>query len=112
MTTEAKQFKEVTVLLVEDDDVDVMGVERALRKLKILNPIVRAKDGLEALELLRDPHAVSYTHLIRRIPKRNTGQSPTLSRHCPTRRRWVWTWLSRPIATLRSSWPETREHRR
>lgn len=64
MTTEAKQFKEVTVLLVEDDDVDVMGVERALRKLKILNPIVRAKDGLEALELLRDPHAVRRPYVI------------------------------------------------
>ncbi|MBK9026776.1 MAG: response regulator [Propionivibrio sp.] len=64
MTTEAKQFKEVTILLVEDDDVDVMGIERALRKLKILNHIVRAKDGLEALELLRDPHAVRRPYVI------------------------------------------------
>ncbi len=64
MTTEAKQFKEVTILLVEDDDVDVMGIERALRKLKILNHIVRAKDGLEALELLRDPDAVRRPYII------------------------------------------------
>lgn len=43
----------VTVLLVEDDDGDAMAVERAFRKARIANPIVRAVDGIEALEVLR-----------------------------------------------------------
>jgi CheY-like chemotaxis protein len=43
----------VHVLLVEDDDVDVMAVERAFRDLKLANPLYRARDGLEALAMLR-----------------------------------------------------------
>ncbi len=43
----------VNILLVEDDDVDVMAVKRAFRNLKIANPLYEAKDGLEALEMLR-----------------------------------------------------------
>ena len=45
--------KEITVLLVDDDEVDVMGVKRAFDKTKIKNPIVVARDGLDALEKLR-----------------------------------------------------------
>ena len=44
---------EVTVLLVEDDDVDAERVERAFRKSGIPHPIRRARDGIEALEILR-----------------------------------------------------------
>ncbi|WP_024871900.1 response regulator [Tolumonas lignilytica] len=61
---ESKPYKEVTILLVEDDDVDVMGVERALKKLKIANPIVRARDGMEGLALLREPAAVPRPYII------------------------------------------------
>lgn len=43
----------VTLLLVDDDDVDIMSVRRALRELDIDNPVVVAHDGLEALEHLR-----------------------------------------------------------
>ncbi len=43
----------VTVLLVEDDAVEVMAVERAFKKKKIANPVVVAKDGIEALAILR-----------------------------------------------------------
>lgn len=43
----------VKVLVVEDDDADFMAIERAFQKEKILNEIVRAKDGVEALDLLR-----------------------------------------------------------
>lgn len=64
MTTETRPYKEVTILLVDDDDVDVMGVERALKKLKILNPIVRACDGLEGLALLRDSQAVKRPYIV------------------------------------------------
>ena len=47
-------YKHVTILLVEDDDVDAKSVKRAFQKLKIINPIVRAKDGAIALELLKE----------------------------------------------------------
>ena len=48
-----KNTKTVTLFIVDDDDVDVLGIERALKKLKIANPTIRAKDGVEALEMLR-----------------------------------------------------------
>lgn len=43
----------VTTLLVEDDKVDIMAVKRAFKKLQIASPLVVAKDGIEALNLLR-----------------------------------------------------------
>ncbi|KIE21964.1 chemotaxis protein CheY [Vibrio sinaloensis] len=46
-------YKTVSLLLVEDDDIDAMGIERAHQALKLLNPMFRARDGVEALELLR-----------------------------------------------------------
>jgi CheY-like chemotaxis protein len=45
--------KPVQILLVEDDDVDVMAVQRAFRDRRLLNPITVAKDGIEALEIMR-----------------------------------------------------------
>ena len=47
-----KKFKPASILLVEDDDIDAMSVQRAFKRMKIANPIVRAKDGIEALEIL------------------------------------------------------------
>lgn len=47
------QHKSVTFLLVEDDDVDVMVLKHSFRRLKIANPIVVARDGIEALEVMR-----------------------------------------------------------
>jgi CheY-like chemotaxis protein len=44
---------ELTLLLVEDDDIDAEVVQRSLKQAKIVNPLVRAHDGLEALEMLR-----------------------------------------------------------
>ena len=46
-------MSEISILLVEDDEVDVKAVKRALRDLKIANPVWRASDGIEALEMLR-----------------------------------------------------------
>lgn len=43
----------VNILLVEDDDGDAKAVRRAFSKAKIANPILRAIDGIEALEMLR-----------------------------------------------------------
>ena len=45
--------KTVTFLVVEDDEVDVKGIMRAFQRMKIANPVVRAEDGLEALDFLR-----------------------------------------------------------
>ena len=43
----------VNLLLVDDDEVDVQGLKRAFMKSRIGNPIVVARDGIEALEVLR-----------------------------------------------------------
>lgn len=45
----------MTILLVEDDEVDIMNVKRAFKKNNISNPLVVAHNGLEALEVLRSP---------------------------------------------------------
>lgn len=61
---ENKGEKDVMLFLVEDDDVDAMAVQRALKQLKILNPLVRARDGMEALEMLRDGEIVRRPYII------------------------------------------------
>jgi CheY-like chemotaxis protein len=43
----------VNLLLVDDDEVDVQGLKRAFTKSRIGNPITVARDGIEALEVLR-----------------------------------------------------------
>jgi len=43
------------ILLVEDDDVDAMTVQRSFKDLKIANKLVRRTDGEDALEYLRNP---------------------------------------------------------
>src|SRR6266700_2865295 len=46
-------MKPLSILLVEDDDGDAKAIERSFRKVKVANPIVRAIDGLDALEILK-----------------------------------------------------------
>ncbi len=43
----------IRILLVEDDDGDAKAVERTFLKARIANPIVRALDGIEAMEMLK-----------------------------------------------------------
>lgn len=43
----------VNILLVEDDEVDIMNVQRAFKKNNINNPLFVARNGLEALDALR-----------------------------------------------------------
>ncbi len=43
----------LNILLVEDDEVDVMTVQRAFKKGNITNPLYVAGNGLEALSMLR-----------------------------------------------------------
>jgi CheY-like chemotaxis protein len=47
-----RSSKAVTILLVEDDEVDVKALRWAFDKLKIANPLRVARDGVEALEML------------------------------------------------------------
>ncbi|ABE56879.1 response regulator receiver protein [Shewanella denitrificans OS217] len=49
-----RAYKEVSILLVEDDDIDAMSIERALKKLRLANPYYRAVDGVEGLAILRN----------------------------------------------------------
>ena len=48
-----RDSKIVTILLVEDDEVDVKALQRAFDKLKIANPLVVAGDGVDAWEKLQ-----------------------------------------------------------
>ncbi|WP_044246582.1 response regulator [Chondromyces apiculatus] len=43
----------LNILLVEDDEVDVMNVQRAFKRNNISNPLWVASNGLEGLEMLR-----------------------------------------------------------
>ncbi len=44
---------EVNILVVDDDDIDAEAISRAFLKHRIANPIVRAIDGVDALNYLR-----------------------------------------------------------
>jgi len=44
------------ILLVEDDQVDVMTVTRALKEIHVTNPLITRENGEEALNYLRDPN--------------------------------------------------------
>ena len=46
----------VNILLVDDDEVDCMNVQRAFKKSSIMNPLSIAHNGVEALE---DLHNIS-----------------------------------------------------
>jgi CheY-like chemotaxis protein len=47
-----RSSKVVTILLVEDDEVDIKALRWAFDNLKIANPLVIAQDGVEALKIL------------------------------------------------------------
>ncbi|MEW8470008.1 MAG: response regulator, partial [Candidatus Thiodiazotropha sp.] len=47
-----------TILLIEDDRVDIMTVQRALQKNNISNPLHVARTGLQALDMLRGANGV------------------------------------------------------
>lgn len=44
--------EDITLLLIEDDDIDAMSIERSFKKNRIANPIVRCFDGIGAMESL------------------------------------------------------------
>ena len=45
----------IQILLVEDDENDIMNVKRAFKKNEIENELLITNNGIEALELLRNP---------------------------------------------------------
>ena len=42
-----KKFKPASILLVEDDDIDAMSVQRAFQRMKIANPMCELKMELK-----------------------------------------------------------------
>lgn len=55
---------QLSFLIVDDDDVDRMGLKRALRHCEIDCTIVEAHDGIEALDMLREPGRLSEPFII------------------------------------------------
>ena len=56
--------KQLNILLVEDDDIDVMTVQRAFRKNNISNPLKVAGNGLKALEMLRSGEIPPFNRIV------------------------------------------------
>jgi CheY-like chemotaxis protein len=57
----------VNILLVDDDSVDVMNVQRAFKKNNITNPLSVAHNGVEALDLLRGTNGAQKMDPLPRI---------------------------------------------
>jgi CheY-like chemotaxis protein len=53
------QSRMIHILLVDDDEVDVMNVQRAFKKNNIANPLFIARNGIEALDILRGKGSAS-----------------------------------------------------
>ncbi|QSB25305.1 response regulator [Flavobacterium sp. CLA17] len=49
-------MKKPTILIVEDDELDIISVERSLKKLESEYVLYSAYNGIEALRILRDPN--------------------------------------------------------
>lgn len=47
-------MRKANILLIEDDELDTISVERSLKKLEIKYVLHTAYNGIEALKLLRD----------------------------------------------------------
>lgn len=54
----------LNLVLVEDDEIDVMNVRRALERAHVTNPLYVANNGLEALELLRSSQVPKERRLV------------------------------------------------
>lgn len=54
----------LTILLVDDDEVDVMTVKRAFAKANITNKVFVATNGVEALEMLRADQIPNQRRLV------------------------------------------------
>lgn len=66
-----KKRDDITLFVVEDDEVDFMAIKRSFNKMRIANPIVRATNGEEALNMLKNDD-ISYPFIMLldlRMPK-------------------------------------------
>ncbi|MDQ2889437.1 MAG: response regulator [Gemmatimonadota bacterium] len=54
----------LNLVLIEDDDIDVMNVKRALQRAHVTNPLFVAHNGLEGLELLRSDKVPNDRRLV------------------------------------------------
>ena len=54
--------KLVNILLVDDDEVDCMNVQRAFKKSNISNPLSIAHNGVEGLDMLRGTNGVEHSY--------------------------------------------------
>jgi len=52
-----------TILLVEDDQLDAMDIKRSLDKLNVLYKLVVAKNGEEAIDMMKGNHDVILENL-------------------------------------------------
>jgi CheY-like chemotaxis protein len=64
------------ILLVEDDNVDVMTVKRALKDLKVSNQLVPINNGEEAIEYLKKENTTKpcFVLLDLNMPKMNGAE--------------------------------------
>jgi len=62
--TPAASARGVSLLVVEDDPVDVENLRRALLRTKLPYQVVNARDGIEALAILREPHPPAKRQLV------------------------------------------------
>jgi len=71
------EYRDVNILVVDDDRVDVLAVTEALAERKIGNKIYVASDGVQALAMLRGDEGAEYvewpviTLLDLRMPRMN-----------------------------------------
>ncbi len=56
--------KQLNILVVDDDEVDVMNVQRAFKKGNITNPMFVAGDGIQGLEMLRSGNLPKSNRLV------------------------------------------------
>lgn len=61
------QTRELYILLVDDDELDVMNVQRAFKKNNTIYPFYTARNGVEALELLRGTGPMARANMRRLI---------------------------------------------
>lgn len=47
-------MKKLKILLIEDDSIEVMKLNRAIKKLELSHDLIEARDGEQALSLLKE----------------------------------------------------------
>ncbi|MGI9260369.1 MAG: response regulator [Gammaproteobacteria bacterium] len=73
--------REVSILLVEDDEIDVKALQRAFKKLKIANPVIVAKDGIEGWAALQNMKRPFLILLDINMPRMNGLELLRMIRH-------------------------------